>query len=196
MESRRYPNDAPNTMGVRDSFTLNYIRTVPSPARVWKVAICGRAGSEIIVTGSDYEFFAHRGNDKQHWSYGRMAPSFNGIPMIGCETHLILAHCDTIELRRVEPVGVGATESDSGNLRLLSTQKELSAECGDEIISNISWGPDKLHFITCSSHNISVWKFDASSIIGHHINSSNSGGNQCKHHQCGFTGGLHSGVLR
>lgn len=44
-----HPN---NEMGTRDASTLNFIRSVPSPITSWNVSICGRVGSEIIVTST------------------------------------------------------------------------------------------------------------------------------------------------
>ena len=47
-----------NEMGIRDSKTLNYIRSIPSPIVNSRVSICGRVGSEIIVTSSFSEICA------------------------------------------------------------------------------------------------------------------------------------------
>lgn len=150
---RTYPDERFG-IGIRDARTLNYIRTVPSPINNWRVAICGRVGSEIIVTTNCTQICARRGNDVQTWQYDLIP---GGVPVIGCETHLIVAIGDTIEIYGVNRVGEGGDASE-----LISLHQSVTARTGErhEIMQNISWGPDKSHFIVCHPQQICVWKFD------------------------------------
>ena len=50
-----------NGIEVRDAFNFDHIRTLALPERSWRVSICGREGSEIIVTSFQRVFYAQRG---------------------------------------------------------------------------------------------------------------------------------------
>jgi len=148
-----HPN---NEMGTRDASNLNYIRSIPSPINNWRVSICGKAGSEIVVTSNYNQICARHGNDLQRWRYN--VHMVNGIPSIGCETHLIVATNGRIHIYEVNLDG--RREDDIAELLLL--RQTITADSGvNELITpTIAWGPDKRHFIICFNNQIYVYKFD------------------------------------
>ena len=114
MCSRTYLDDRFGT-GIRDAYTIDYIQTVPSSITNWKVAICGRVGSEIIVPTNWKDICARHGNDVQTWQYDTIP---DGVPVIGCDTHLIVDVSDTTEIYGVNPVDIGEGEGASDLLLL------------------------------------------------------------------------------
>ena len=143
--NRTYPGED-DDMGIRDAFSLNHFRTMRSPTWACKVAICGRVGSDIIVTANKDEIAAHRGNDVQTYDLGRISGSGNGIPLLGCETHLIAFVNNTIKLFGVE--------HDS---RLLSHRQTFRAMDQIPLYPELSWGPNNAHFILYHNQQISIW---------------------------------------
>ena len=79
---RKYPGEK-QAIALRDAFSLNFVKLLSSPINNWKVAICGRAGSEIIVTSNSQQIAAQRGRDVQLRNV--TGGNTNGIPMLGCE---------------------------------------------------------------------------------------------------------------
>ena len=151
-----------NEIGIRDARTLNYIRTDrSSPISNWKVALCGRVGSEIVVTSNSDQICARRGNDLQMWQFSER--NGNGIPMIGCKTHLIVACCSIIRVYVVHPVDAKETE----NAQLLSFGPEITMDSNGDVINHLSWGADKTEFIVGITNNndktnrICIYYFDA-----------------------------------
>jgi len=144
-----HPN---NEMGTRDASTLNYIRSVPSPITSWNVSICGRVGSEIIVTSNRCQMCARRGNDLEQWSYN--VNRGNTISSIGSETHLIVAFVGMIKVYEVNGRG------ENNNTYLLYPRQSITADSSDNRISGtpcIAWGPGKTHFIVYFNQ-INVYK--------------------------------------
>ena len=143
-----HPN---NEIGFRDASNLNYIETVSSPIPNRRVSICGQVGSEIIVTSNSRQMCARQGNDVQRWELDCFFG--NGIPLIGSETHLLVATNDSILFYAVN------LEMRRGNntAELLLLHQSISAPHGSP---KIAWGPDKSHFIACFSNQIGVYKFD------------------------------------
>jgi len=144
---------------IRNATNLDYIRTSHAPINNWTVSICGRVGSEIIVTANDYQVCAKRGNDIQRWQYIRDEDEIR-IETIGCETHLIVPHDGVIRLYEVNQ------GKDNCTNELLSLKNEIRVEEGagdeyDRIERTISWGPEKTHFVVGYPHKICVWKFEA-----------------------------------
>ena len=123
----------------------------------WNVTICGEVGSEIIVTTNQTEIYAHRGSVDQRWQYTKRSSC--GIPVIGCETHLVVAFDGKIQLYRVNG-------EDSSSTELLSLCSSIEVEEGESdadgfINESVAWGPGNSHFIVGYPHQISVWKLDA-----------------------------------
>ena len=150
-------------MGIRDAFSLNYIRTMSSPIENWEVAICGRVGSEIIVTSNYTEVCARRGNDVQIWNYGERGPII--IPLIGCETHLLVGNRDRVEIYRVNTAQEAEERTDDPELVSecsVTTLFSGGANEGDETIAHIAWGPTKSHFVVCFRNRLCVLAFDKS----------------------------------
>jgi WD40 repeat protein len=161
---RNFPLEE-NGMGLRDAYSLNYFRTVSSPIVNWNVAICGKPGSEVIVTSNALQIAARRGNEVQQLSLEGIDPDFNagtsttydgghGIPLLGCETHLILTAFGKIYLFQT-----------GQEKNLLSLQQSLSVDLESDRIGNpenICWSPDNCHFAFSykESNCISVWKLD------------------------------------
>lgn len=86
---RKFPGET-QAIALRDAFSLNFVKLLSSPINNWKVAICGRVGSEIIVTSNFQQIAAQRGQDVQLPNVtGEMSGNTHGIPMLGCETHLL-----------------------------------------------------------------------------------------------------------
>jgi len=80
-----------NPIVLRDASTLNFIRAMPTPMPGnWQVVICGRQGAEIIVTSNFRSVMAFQGNRTQGLEGYNFEGNGNGIPMLGCETHLIV----------------------------------------------------------------------------------------------------------
>jgi hypothetical protein len=159
---RNFPLEE-NAMGLRDLYSLNYFRTVPSPIVNMKVAICGKPGSEVIVTSNALQIAARRGNELQQLSLEDIDPDFStrtvyadiGIPLLGCETHLILTAFGKIYL----------FQTGQEN-KLLSLQQSLTFDSGSDQIGNpenMCWSPNNCHFAFSykGSYCIRVWKFDA-----------------------------------
>ena len=151
---------------LRDASTLNTINLRPSPINNWKVSICGRVGSEIIVTSNGRKICAQRRvriYNVQQLEFG--TDSGCGIETIGCETHLIAAHDGRIQLYEVN----NEQHEDNNNTpELLSLRKVIQVEGGtvdyddEELLEEkLAWGPDKTHFIVGYPHQICVWKLDA-----------------------------------
>ena len=125
-DDRTYP-DEENGVGIRDAFTLNYIRTAPCPIYSRRVAICGPLGAEIIVTSNLREIFAFRGNKTMRWNYGHPLFPRGGIPLLGCETHLIAFAAREPEIYRVNPAWVGESCDD---IPLLSKRATITVPDG------------------------------------------------------------------
>jgi len=149
-----HPN---NEMGMRDVSTLNYIRSVPSPIRNWRVSICGRLGTEVIVTSNHREFCARRGNDIQRWSYDVSIGL--GVPSIGCETHLIIPTNGRINIYEVNLHIEGRREDNNTKLLLFRECIIAANNVSRYDTQFIAWGPDKKHFIV-SFNQVEVYKFD------------------------------------
>jgi len=148
---------------VFDTSELRYIQNLTtSIGHNWTITICGRIGSEIIVTSNGEYVCAQRGNEVQRWSHNTQA--LNGLKSIGCETHLIIPYDDRIQIYEVNhEVGLGNSSTE-----LLSLRKDIRVEEGRRKLNgrrevNVAWGPppDKTHFIIGYPHQICVWKFDA-----------------------------------
>ena len=153
------PGGDDNEMRLRDTSTLEHIQTQPSPIHNYQVAICGPAGSKIIVTSNNRQVYAQRGNITQIWSYRINNQDGNGIQLLGSERHLIILFNGKIKIYEVNSVGEST---------LLSLQRSVSVEEGagnenrDDFTEDmIAWGPDKSDFIVCYPHLICVWDFDA-----------------------------------
>jgi len=152
--------DTHEEMEIIDASTLDYIRTSHSPFNNWDVNICGKVGSEIIVTSNLNMMCAKRGNELQRWQYRENHLHTAGISSIGCKTHLIVTYDGMIYIYEVNQEG----QDDS--TELLSLKKEIKVEEGrgdsaGAIISSIAWGPGNTHFIVGYPHQICVWKFEA-----------------------------------
>lgn len=161
---RTYPSNENEEICVRDAYSLNFSRLVSSPIYSWKSALCGRVGSEIIVTSNNREVAAIRGNDTQIVRRQREPPlSPNGISLLGCDTHLIVCIGNCLKLYRVE--------TDTASAELLSLKQSITMrESAQEIITGsvddeISWGSDKSSFVYCrhGTEKISVWSLDVPS---------------------------------
>ena len=165
-----YTSDFMVGIDLRDASTLNTIDTVSS-LRHWKVSICGRLGSEIIVTSNNRHVCALRKDFTQGDFIQQLEFDISsgcGIETIGCETHLIVAHDGRVQLYEVnneqhEQVGHGGNTNN--NTDLISFRKGIKVEEGAENgwaeETKLAWAPDKIHFIVGSSHKICVFKLNA-----------------------------------
>eukprot|EP00984_Skeletonema_dohrnii_P022301 scaffold11434_cov104-Skeletonema_dohrnii-CCMP3373.AAC.1 len=157
LSDRKYPSSDNEVICARDGYSLNFSRLVSSPIKSWMLAICGRIGSEIIITSNSREVAAIRGNDTQilrretqHQMY------LNGISLLGCETHLIICIGNCLTLYRVE--------TDTASADLLSFKKSIVAsgkngpQSTDEV--SISWCSDKSSFVYCRGTELSIWSLD------------------------------------
>jgi len=166
-----YTSDFMVGIDLRDASTLNTIDTVSS-LRHWKVSICGRVGSEIIVTSNNRHVCALRKDFTQGdfiQQSGFDTSSGCGIETIGCETHLVVAHDGRVQLYEVnneqhEQVGHGSNTNN--NTDLISLRKDIRVEEGAENEweaeeTKLAWAPDNIHFIVGSTHKICVFKLDA-----------------------------------
>ncbi|KAL9181677.1 hypothetical protein ACHAXT_012020 [Thalassiosira profunda] len=156
---RAYPDDE-NSMGIRDAFSLNYIRTVASPIENWEVAICGRIGSEIIVTSNPDEVCARRGNDVQilHYAGREISDPFH---LIGCETHLLVGNVDDVEIFRVNTAQEAGERTDDPQLVSKCTVTTLDDIEDDEEILHMSWDEtERRTFVVCTQSRICVLSFD------------------------------------
>ena len=153
---RTFPYEE-NGFGIRDAFTLNYIRTVSCPIPHSRVTICGRVGSEIIVTSNFSQICACRGDDTQMWQHFPVNFEHGrGIPILGCETHLIAFD------RTIGIYSVNNGQSGSTGGGLVSLCQTIRVDQNKRPIA-VSWNSDKSHFIACFPHEIGVWKFDTES---------------------------------
>ncbi|KAL9178388.1 hypothetical protein ACHAXT_000035 [Thalassiosira profunda] len=161
-EERTFPDVMMGGIAVRDAYSLNYFRTMPSPIENWRVAICGRVGSEIIVTSTSRKIAAQRGNDEvtidAEKDFEDRLHDVNGIPLIGCETHLFAPGCNSVEMFRVENDATLISHCKSATTAEIQ-HCEFDVETSNQ---SIAWGPDS-HFVTCHTNRIIVWKFDAES---------------------------------
>ena len=152
--------DTHKELEIIDASTLDYIRTSHSPFNSWDVNICGKVGSEIIVTSNLLGVCAKRGNELQRWQYIQNPDDYGGIASIGCETHLIVAYGGMIYIYEVNQ------EVQDDSMELLSLKKYLTVEEGESdsagnVTRTIAWGPDYTHFVVGYPHRICVWKFEA-----------------------------------
>ena len=158
--NRTYPSNENEIICVRDGYSLNFSRLVSSSIRPWKVALCGRVGSEIIVASNCLQVAATRGNDEQMLLGRGQLVRDDGIYLLGCETHLIVCFGASLNLYRVE--------TDTASAELLSLKQSVltTQEQGPQntIPVSISWGGDKSSFVYCcgteSGNEISVWSLD------------------------------------
>jgi len=96
--------NANESIELRDASTLNTISYKSSPISNWKVSICGRVGSEIIVTSNGKKICAQRRDNEVSYNVQQLEFGTNtgcGIETIGCETHLIVAHDGRVQLYEV-----------------------------------------------------------------------------------------------
>ncbi len=160
-DDRAYPSDESEVICVRDGYSLNFSRLVSTPIHPFKLELCGRAGSEIIVVSNNLEVAAVRGNDSQlvrGFSHSEPDyPNGNGFPLLGCETHLIVSIGNCLKLYRVE--------TDTASPELLTFKQSVVAsrkyEPEEARAISIAWGSDKSSFVYCRGTEISVWSFDA-----------------------------------
>ena len=121
--------------------------------------MCGRVGSEIIVTSNAREVAAIRGNDTQLVRHERQLRSPNGILLLSCETHLIVCIGNFLKLYRVETDTVSA-ELLSFKQSVVTTRENDQNMTTDRDDVAISWGSDKSSFVYCRGNEISVWRLD------------------------------------
>ena len=160
MDERTYPSIENEVICVRDAYSLNFSRLVSSPIRSsWRACVCGRVGSEIIVTSNAREVAAIRGNDTQLVRHERQLRSPNGILLLSCETHLIVCIGNFLKLYRVETDTVSA-ELLSFKQSVVTTRENDQNMTTDRDDVAISWGSDKSSFVYCRGNEISVWRLD------------------------------------
>lgn len=156
---RAYPSDESEVICVRDGYSLNFSRLVSSPINPFKLELCGRVGSEIIVMSNWGQVAAVRGNDSQ--LVCRLCQSEpenpNGLPLLGCETHLVVSIGNCLKLYRVE--------TDTASPEMLTFKQSVVTsrknEPEESRAISIAWGSDKSSFVYCRGTEISVWSFDA-----------------------------------
>jgi len=158
---------------IRDASNLDTVRTISSQNQ--KVSVCGQVGSEIIVTSYPRRVNALRrdftqGDFVQQLEYATRNDS--GIEIIGCETHLIVAHDGQIQLYEVNHEQQERVHTIN-TTELLCLRKDIRVEEGAEgdtttlanlgvlMIRKLAWAPNKKHFIVGYPHQICVWKFEA-----------------------------------
>jgi len=126
----------------------------------WCVSICGKVGSEIIVTSNGNEICAKRGDTVQRWSYNN--ENLSGIQSIGSETHFVLVFEGQVQLYEVNNT-VKGSDGTINPLLLRSIKKvdEGPVNFDGLIEEAISWGsPNKTHFIVGYPYKIYVWKIE------------------------------------
>lgn len=154
---RRYPGES-QAIALRDAFSLNFVKLLSSPINNWKVAICGRAGSEIIVTSNNRQISAQRGQDVQLRDFtGQMSANAHGIPMLGCETHLL-----ALAGNRLLLFAVGSSD----NLLILRQNTLVTDnyvyDPAEDSPSAFAWHDDQSHFAFAfpRSSQIQIWRLD------------------------------------
>ena len=166
-EDRAYPSDDSEVICLRDGYSLNFSRLVSSPIHPFKLELCGRVGSEIIVISNWMQVAAVRGNDSQ--LVRRLSQSepenSSGLPLLGCETHLIVCIGNCLKLYRVE--------TDTTSPKLLSLKQSVVTtrekdpqddpqdDLAGALAMSISWGNDKSSFVYCRGTEISIWRLDS-----------------------------------
>jgi len=158
VDERTYPSNDREVICVRDGYSLNFSRLVSSPVNPYLLELCGRVGSEIIVASNRTHVAAVRGNDSQlvrHISQ-HQHQNGNGLPLLGCETHLIVCTGNCLNLYRVE--------TDTASPELLTFKQSVVStreEDPQEAYASISWGSGKSSFVCCRGTEISIWRLDA-----------------------------------
>ena len=152
---RRYPGE-PQAIALRDAFSLNFVKLLSSPINNWKVAICGQAGSEIIVTSNNQQIAAQRGRDVQSWNVtGVTDRNTHGIPMLACETHLL-----AIAGNRLLLFAVGTSDNLLTPLQKIRVHDNYDPE--EDSPTAFSWNDDKTQFAFAfpRSSQIQIWRLD------------------------------------
>ena len=162
---RRFPSET-QAIALRDAFSLNFIKLLSSPINNWKVAICGRAGSEIIVTSNSQQISAQRGRDVQLRNVtGRMGGNTHGIPMLGCETHLL-----ALAGNRLLLFAVGTSD----NLLILRQNIRVhdNYDPAEDSPSAFAWHDDQTHFAFAfpRSSQMQIWRLDVQKSKAIHTN--------------------------
>ena len=150
---------------IRDASNLVNIRSVSTTINNWKVSICGRVGSEVIVTSNNKNICARDKVTHHIQQFEFDTRSGYGIETIGCDTHLIVAHDSRIQLYVVRQ----GDDNNNNATELLSLRNDIRVEEGarhdnddNELVDRkLAWGPNNSHFVAAYPHKICVWKFDA-----------------------------------
>mmetsp|Transcript_19369 Transcript_19369/g.55755 ORF Transcript_19369/g.55755 Transcript_19369/m.55755 type:complete len:483 (+) Transcript_19369:88-1536(+) len=154
---RTFPGER-DAIAFRDASSLNFMKLLSSPISNWKVAICGRTGSEIIVTSDAIRIAARRGNDVQVMGFDPAMRDGNGLPLLGCETHLLSLVGNRIKLFQVGP-------GTSNDLLILCQDVCVVGENTpvENSSSGFAWDNDKTHFVfACpQSEQLQIWRLDA-----------------------------------
>jgi len=131
---------APDGIGLYDANTLSYLRSIDGGGG-WGITLCGPIGAEVIVTNFSpfvLEFRRGQTTQIQRFHHNRNP---HGIPIIGCETHLIALVGNTILLYRV---------TSGASMLVLSHTVTLGRDWqhNEGMATNlISWGEDKTHIV-------------------------------------------------
>jgi len=154
-----------NGIQIRDASNLVKIRSISTPMNNWKVSVCGRIGSEVIVTSNKKKICALWGDFTHATQLEFASRSGYGIETIGCDTHLVVVHNGRIQLYGVRQGDIN-NNNNNNNTELLSLKKDIRVEEGpaDEyevMDKKLAWGPNNTHFVAGYPHKICVWKLDA-----------------------------------
>ena len=152
---RKFPGET-QAIALRDAFSLNFVKLLSSPINNWKVAICGRVGSEIIVTSNFQQIAAQRGQDVQLPNVtGEMGGNTHGIPMLGCETHLL-----ALAGNRLLLFAVGTSD------KLLIPRQNIRVhdnyDPAEDSPSAFAWNDNQTQFAFAfpRSSQIQIWRLD------------------------------------
>ncbi len=162
-------NTGPSIIGIRDAKSLTFSKAASSMISNWNVAICGRIGSEIIVTSNSMQLCACRGNDYQQWNIHQLDPAIvgpaypNGVEMIGCETHLIFTLCGKLYLFKVENTSVIPPLLSPQPQQTVCFQEDYNYNFTTQS-SPICWAEDNSYFafFSAQAKKICIFGLDAS----------------------------------
>jgi len=161
----------PSAIGIRDAQSLVFSRLASSSIENKNVTICGRVGSEIIVTSNSSQIHACRGNDSQQWNIHQFDQAirvghqtFSGIQIIGCETHLIYTFCGKLYLYKVESTSVTPPLFYTQPQQVVCFQDDYDYGSPMAESCTICWAEDgsSFSFLSLKSKKVYIYGFDAS----------------------------------
>ena len=153
-----------NQIGIYDASNIQHTRNEESPIQNKRVGICGKDGSEIIVTANDRDVCARRkcqhGGNHYH-SFGVAGP-FKSVHILCSEKYLIIALGSFMVVYEVKTEPVFSGKNSNFFSRKIG-HRFVDRSDNDAEINDMSWKYCKSSFVVGWPDRIDVYEFNPKS---------------------------------